>query len=319
MGAEDYTPYIIVLAVLIAAIVGLGTAIFLHGRRRSSGHRVGPYDIEEVLSDAGGMARIFRARHRRTGRFVALKVLRSEYARDPEAVRLFSQEGAHLRRFHEDRTTPKADLPIVFCYEHGMGRTGSGVTVPFIALELLPGMDLGKILNDNLRSRARLRPGHAVKVARQMAQALTAAMIVHRDLAGDNVMVLNDVYDIKMIDFGVARTHASSTRSGASWGKPHYMSPEQIRNEDLDPRSDIYSIGVLLYFMLEGRPPFNSENFAEVLRMHEHEEPPPLSAEVPSSLSALLYSMLAKDRVDRPRSMVQLERSLAAIEAELAR
>lgn len=302
-----------IIVVLAFLLVGIASVSWLIVRGRSGGRPFGHFRIRRLISDSGGMAILYEAKDTRNQRTVALKILRPQMARDASVRDLFMQEGPILRSLHADPEHPHP--PIVRCFDHGEVREGS-VAVPYISLELLPGRDLERIL----RERGRLGVREAVHVARQVAvglQVTHANQVVYRDIAAQNIMVINEDFDVRLVDFGVAKEHGVGSDRGEVFGRPAYMSPEAIRGEPPDPRSDIYSIGVLLYVMLEGHPPFEDSDVAAVLKMHETQAPPPMQADVPQALRQLVLRMLEKRRERRPPAVRKVIEALDAMEEAL--
>jgi eukaryotic-like serine/threonine-protein kinase len=240
----------------------------------ASGARLGPYEILSPLG-AGGMGEVYRARDTKLGRDVAIKVLPADLANDPEAL-------SRLER--EARAVAQLSHPNILAI-HDFGRQGD---TAYAVMELLEGETL----------RARLEQGalparKAVDLAMQMAEGLAAAHekgIVHRDLKPENVFVTGEGR-VKLLDFGLAKRTGPATGSGSGlltadkhtepgtvMGTVRYMSPEQVRGEAADHRSDIFSFGVVLYEMLAGRQAFSRETAAESMAAILKEDPPEIAA-----------------------------------------
>src|SRR5690606_868236 len=175
----------------------------------------------------------------------------------------------------------------------------------FMAMEYLPGRTLAQLIGE----RGALEPELTVTIAEQSCAALSeahAAGIIHGDLKPSNIMLIerglrDQPTFIKVLDFGVAKLEGSDiTRSGAMFGTPQYMSPEQLRGDSLDGRSDLYSLGVMLYEMLAGELPFSSPTAVGFVTAHLHEQPPPLPASVPRALAEVVMMLLAKQADERP-------------------
>lgn len=190
----------------------------------------------------------------------------------------------------------------------------------FLAFEYVEGTDLAGRLDSGDRPSL----GEVLRIGRQTAQALDYAHgqgIVHRDVKPSNIL-LDRAGRVKVADFGIAKMAGQNTEltvSGSVMGSPQYLSPEQIRGEDLDGRSDIFSLGVLLYEILSGKRPFAGDTITTLVYQILHVEPPPISElrSVPPRLEALLRRMLAKDPADRPAAAGEVARELAVLEAEL--
>jgi serine/threonine-protein kinase len=193
----------------------------------------------------GAMAEVYLAQQESLNRYVALKVLNEELARDP----------AYVRRFHHEARAAAAlvHASIIQIYE-----VGEADGVHYIAQEYVPGRNLGEII----RSQGAIQPRLALDILRQVTAALAKAEsegIVHRDIKPENIM-LSRSGEVKVADFGLARVQGDGgvnlTQVGVTMGTPLYMSPEQIEGGEIDSRSDIYSLGVTAYHMLTGSPPF---------------------------------------------------------------
>jgi serine/threonine protein kinase len=254
---------------------------------------LGEYRIVRVLGE-GGMGKVYEATERLSGRRVALKVLRPELARSEPVRRLFENEMSILAGLDHPNV-----VRCLSCAEVG-GEL-------MMALELLPGRTLREVLRDD----GALEWTRAVGIAEQIARGLSAAHeheppIVHRDLKPENVMVLDDG-TVKVTDFGVAKLVAAlGNESTHSAGTLAYMSPEQIDAGPVDARSDLYALGVVLYELLAGRPPFHATSPRELLNLACTKPPPPLPedvrAAVPRGVVKLVLELLEKSPDARPAS-----------------
>jgi serine/threonine-protein kinase len=255
--------------------------------------RIGEYLVRRLVGE-GGMGKVFEAEERLSRRKVALKVLRQELARSEEGRRLFLNEMTILAHLDHPNV-----VRCLACTE------SEGQLV--MALEFLDGRTLRQVLIE----RERLDWDEAVGIAVQIASALAAAHrqeppIVHRDLKPENVMILADG-NVKVMDFGIAKVlQALSKTTTHSVGTLQYMSPEQIDAAGVDGRSDLYCLGLVLYEMLTGRPPFESASPRELLNLQCTAAPPPLPPEVrqtvPKGIERLLFELLQKSPDDRPAS-----------------
>ena len=269
------------------------------------GTRLGHYRIVALLG-RGGMAEVYRAEDERLGREVALKVLPPEFAWDPERVERFEREvraGARLNHAN-----------IVTVYEFGQG---SGQH--FYTMALMTGGDL--------KTRIRGNPnGMPVAEARAVAAAVARALdyahrhgFVHRDVKPENILFDEDGTP-QLTDFGIARAMAAGTRmtaTGMSIGSPHYMSPEQARGLEVDGRSDLYSLGVVLYEMLTGRLPFDAGDTLAVAYAHVNDPVPELPREL-TPWQPVIERLLAKSPEDRYASAGELAAVLAGEALPLA-
>ncbi|MDX9724400.1 MAG: protein kinase [Myxococcota bacterium] len=243
---------------------------------------------------AGGMARVYIAQQEPLKRNVALKLLHREYCQNESMARRFFREAVAISQLAHPNTIKVFDF----------GRTADSNF--FIAMELLD----GETLRARLQNVTMMHAEHAIPIAVQVARSLAEAHrkgIVHRDLKPDNIFLTNVEHDfVKVLDFGIASFREIDERSrltqdGAVPGTPEYMSPEQAAGQELDGRSDLYALGVVLFEMLSGRPPFAEPKFLATLLKHVQEPPPPLPAGVPSAVAAFVRDRaLAKNPLDRP-------------------
>lgn len=272
---------------------------------------LGQYRLVSLLGE-GGMGAVYEAVHTQLGRRAAIKVLHPEFSKNQEVLTRF---------FNEARAVNIVGHPsLVDVYEFGTRTDGSA----FIIMQLLEGESLKKRI-----TKAGGKLGHsALLIARQIATALAATHekgIVHRDLKPENVMLVPDpeVHSgerVKILDFGIAKLSdatgpaVTKTRTGTVMGTPLYMSPEQCRgSSQVDAYSDVYSLGVMFYEMLAGRPPFDSESAGELFGRHLFKSPPSLRALVPEvspQLAALIHRMLSKEPATRP-PMSEVARQLS--------
>ena len=264
-----------------------------------AGARLGHYRIIALLG-RGGMADVYRAEDERLGREVALKAVPPEFARDPERVERFEREVRAAARL----THPN----IVTVYEFGQGAGQH-----FYTMALMPGGDL------KARIRAHpdgMPPAEARAVAAAMARALDYAHrqgFVHRDVKPENILFGEDGV-AQLTDFGIARAMSSGTRmtaTGMSIGSPHYMSPEQARGRAVDGRSDLYSLGVVLYEMLTGRVPFDAGDTFAVGLSHINDPVPELPP-AQQDWQPVVDRLLAKSPDDRFGSAAELAKILAS-------
>jgi serine/threonine protein kinase/DNA-binding SARP family transcriptional activator len=264
------------------------------------------YVPEEHLAE-GGQGEVYRGRDQLTGQIVAIKWLKSELAdRHLDLVARFVREGAVLRRLNHPNI-----VGILDTFEHA-GRYA-------IVMEYVPGGSL-RVLLDTARQ---LPLDRVLAIGLELADALSRAHhlgIVHRDLKPENVLLAVDGTP-RLTDFGMARLEwddARLTQSGTLFGSPAYMSPEAVRGEELDARSDIWSLGVLLYELLAGRRPFEGVQITPVLAAIQADPIPDLREfrpDAPPALVDLLGRMLLKERARRLSSMRQVAAELEAIRA----
>ena len=282
------------------------------------GLRVGSYTVIAKLGE-GGMGVVYLAEHSVMKRKAVVKVLRQELTTNEEIARRFINEATAAASI---RHPGIVDVMDVGTHERGF---------LFILMEFLDGEGLA----DRIRRLGVLSPEQAVSITRQAAGALSAAHranIVHRDLKPDNLFVVPvpDVRGgerVKVLDFGIAKLSGEgmaslATRTGTMMGTPVYMSPEQCRGAgSVDHRSDLYSLGCILFEMLTGRPPFVGEGIGDLISSHMKEPPPTLrsfNATLPASLEPVVERLLRKKADDRYQSCDELVAALDALEANVA-
>ncbi|MFO0630097.1 MAG: protein kinase [Polyangiales bacterium] len=281
----------------------------------------GRYRVQSAIA-SGGMGRIYLAEQIPLGRLVALKVLHSRYTAkgdDPAFQKRFLLEASILSRLQHPN--------IVTLYDYGRIEEANE-EIYFMAMEYLA----GDTLHRRLRMRGALAPGEATGLARSIAKGLREAHrqgVVHRDLKPSNVMLVpgeDGAEVVKILDFGLVKVLSDDseelTKEGAFLGSPRYMSPEQIAHGRVDLRTDIYSLGVILYQCLCGRTPFESENSVHILMAHLHNPVPAMrerspGVDVPERLERFTLRCLEKDPAQRPATMDDFLRELSEHEAAL--
>ena len=275
----------------------------------ATGTRIGPYEITGWLG-VGGMGEVYRARDPRLGREVAIKLLSERLASDASRLLRFEQEARAVGQINHP------NILSVFDVSRDAG-------TPFVVSELLEGETLGARLR-----RSRLPPRQVCEYVRQLADGLAAAHdkgVIHRDIKPENVFITNDGR-IKILDFGIAKltapddSRASSdddreTEPSVVMGTTGYMSPEQVRGESVDRRSDIFAVGAIVYEMLTGRPAFARESKAETMAAILKEDPAALGVEIPAALAAIVSRCLEKRREARFQSARDLAFALGQLQA----
>ncbi len=270
----------------------------------------GRYQVGELIG-RGGMAEVHIGHDNRLGRTVAIKILRSDLARDPSFLARFRREAQAAASLNHPA--------IVAVYDTGEDvhedATGNAVHVPFIVMEYVE----GHTVRDILRDGQAVPIDEAVEITAGVLAALEYshhAGIVHRDIKPANVMI-TPTGAVKVMDFGIARAVADSaatmTQTQAVIGTAQYLSPEQARGETVDARSDLYSTGCLLYELLTGRPPFIGDSPVAVAYQHVREAPATPSAiapDVPEVLDRITLKALAKDRTARYSSAAEFRADL---------
>jgi Tol biopolymer transport system component len=277
------------------------------------GTRLGPYEIVAPIG-AGGMGEVYRARDTRLGRDVAIKLLPAEFSDDPERLRRFEQEARAVAALSHPHILVLFDV-------------GTHEGSPYLVTELLEG--------ESLRERLQagpLTPRKATEGGAEIAQGLAAAHekgIIHRDLKPANVFITKDGH-LKILDFGIAKlapprgaeerakatTVLEATDAGMTLGTVGYMSPEQVRGQSVDHRTDIFSLGCVLYEMLSGRRAFTGDTAADIMTAILTKDPEPLSGtgrEVPPVLQGIVSRCLEKNPQDRFHSAHDLAFDLALL------
>jgi serine/threonine-protein kinase len=256
----------------------------------------GRYKILESIGE-GGMGIVYRAKQMSVDREVAIKMMHTRAAHDPQWSERFQSEAKACSLLTHPNT--------IRLYDFGKTTLGNF----YMVMELLT----GQTLTDVVQEQAPIAPARVLRILMQCCASLSEAHkagIIHRDLKPDNIFVqkLEGADDfIKLIDFSIAkRSDVAMTAAGVVMGTPQFMSPEQGRGKDVDHRSDLYSLGIVAYLMLCGRLPFHDEDPLEVLRMHQTMEPPPMDDFVPSSVQKLVSSCLDKNAARRPASALAL-------------
>src|SRR5215469_3442594 len=248
------------------------------------------YEIQQVLGE-GGMGAVFKARDRELDRLVALKVIRPEFAQNPDVLRRFKQELILARQVTHRNVIRIFDL-------------GEADGIKFITMEFIEGRDLKTLLRDS----GKVEPRKAAEIIEQVCRALEAAHtegVIHRDLKPQNIMV--DAHGkVSVMDFGIARsmevTSGGMTQTGALVGTPEYMSPEQAKGEKLDARTDIFALGIIFYELLTGDSPYKADTAMASLYKRTLECPRPpieLNPDIPRPLSNVVVHCLQIDKEKR--------------------
>lgn len=272
--------------------------------------QLGRYEVVGELGQ-GAMGIVYRAKDPLIGRTVAIKTINLGLMREDKA----EYEG---RFYQEAKAAGCLSHPnIVTIYD-----VGKSDDVAYIAMEFLEGRELRDILNDGQR----LSVDMALDIMIQVAQGLDYAHehgIIHRDVKPSNIMVIRDGH-VKITDFGIARMASSTVRTqiGMVLGSPKYMSPEQVMGQSLDLRSDIFSLGVLLYELLTGKTPFNGENISAIMYQTVNTLPPPPSTfnpAVPEMLDLIVAKATAKKLENRYQNAKELANDLRVCRSTLQR
>ena len=266
------------------------------------------YELGEILG-FGGMSEVHLARDNRLDRDVAIKVLRADLARDPTFYLRFRREAQNAAALNHPA--------IVAVYDTGEAETEAG-PLPFIVMEYVE----GSTLRDIVRGDGPMTPRHAMEVIADVCAALDFSHrngIVHRDVKPANVMI-NNAGAVKVMDFGIARAIADSsspmTQTAAVIGTAQYLSPEQARGEQVDARSDVYSLGCVLFEVLTGEPPFKGDSPVAVAYQHVREDPElpsRVNADVPRELDSIILKAMAKNPANRYQSAAEMRTDLVRV------
>jgi beta-lactam-binding protein with PASTA domain/tRNA A-37 threonylcarbamoyl transferase component Bud32 len=263
----------------------------------------GRYRVENELG-RGGMAKVYRGQDTVLGRTVAIKILAPQYAEDQGFVQRFRREAQAAARI--------SNQTIVSVFD-----TGSDDGVHFIVMEYVE----GRTLADYLTGGGRIMPDRAIDIAIDVARALEAAHaqgVIHRDIKPGNIM-LDGQGDVKVTDFGIARVTATAetvAQTAAVLGTASYLSPEQAQGQPVDIRSDIYSLGCVLFEMVTGRPPFPGDSPVTVASKHVLEQPTPpsqINQDVSPDLDAVILRALAKNPANRYQSATEMREDLERV------
>jgi eukaryotic-like serine/threonine-protein kinase len=270
----------------------------------------GRYRLRRPLA-SGGMGQVWLAADELLERSVAVKLLRAEHAEDPAFLDRFRAEARHAAGLSHPgvaRVFDYGEAPL----------PGMAAPTGFLVMEPIDGRPLSAVLARD----GRLPPDRALDVVAQAALALAAAHrvgVVHRDVKPGNLLVCADG-TVKVTDFGIARAldEAQRTESGGLLGTAGYLSPEQAAGQPATPASDVYALGVVAYECLAGRRPFTANHPLAVALAHQREQPPPLPADVPAPVRALVERALAKAPGDRPPDGAAFAREALEVRAGLA-
>ncbi len=268
-------------------------------------NHLGRYEIMETVG-RGSMGTVYKAKDPLIDRLVAIKAIDLSVLTDEEKQRY------QARFYQEAKAAGRLNHPNLVTI-HDLGESGD---IAYIAMEFLEGRDL--------EHKKRVTIDEALNIAIQAAAGLHFAHehgVVHRDIKPSNIMLLKNS-QVKICDFGIARVASSllRTRTGIVLGSPLYMSPEQVTSEPVDRRSDIFSLGAVLFEMLAGRPPFEADSATSVMQKIVHDTPGKPSSsnpEVPEMLDNIVARCLAKNPPDRYQTAAELEHDLRLCRGEM--
>ena len=246
------------------------------------------YELQEKIGE-GGMSTVYKARCNKLNRYVAVKILKKELAENEEVVKKFKIEATAIATLSDNNIVNVLDV-------------GTQGEINYIVMEYVK----GKTLKDVINQFGKLNYETAISMATQIAKALECAhknSIIHRDVKPQNILVTEDGL-VKVTDFGIAKSSSSSTLTNTTtiMGSAHYFSPEQAKGSTVDARTDIYSLGVVLYEMVTGKLPFEAESPVTIALKHIQEEvvpPKQVNSKVPESLNNLILKTMDKDPNNR--------------------
>lgn len=280
--------------------------------RRFEGVEIsGKYLVKSRIA-RGGMGEVYRAEHKEMRQSVAVKFLHRRFAEDDGFARRFLNEARYAGRVSHPNAVRLFDF----------GKLDDGTL--YMIMEFVR----GRCLTDIVDELQMLPINMAVRVGAQVAEVLASAhelRIIHRDVKPDNIMLVRTPggrFSVKVLDFGIAKvldeSDSMQTETGVMFGTPEYMSPEQASGKKVDQRSDVYSLGIVLYFMLAGSPPFHGKNKLRIIHQQAREVPDPVEMRarqpLPPALIELITQMLAKNPDARPQRMLEVFRRLEELE-----
>ncbi|WP_163192610.1 Stk1 family PASTA domain-containing Ser/Thr kinase [Clostridium thermarum] len=264
------------------------------------------YELLEKIGE-GGMAEVYKAKCHKLNRYDAVKILKRDYANDPAVVDKFKIEATAVANLSDNNIINIFDV-------------GSQGDINYIVMEYVKGKTLKQIIKENVR----LSYERAIDIAIQIAKALDCAHrnnIIHRDVKPQNIMVTDEGV-VKVTDFGIAKasSNVTITNSNKVIGSAHYFSPEQARGNFVDARTDIYSLGIVLYEMVTGKLPFDAESPVTIALKHLQDDaipPKHLNSSIPESLNALIMKCIQKDPNNRYQTVRELLMDLLRIQKDL--
>ena len=311
-GATDVTGAQTLSSAATASLPAVSGTGQTQTRLERGSHLAGRYEILGILGK-GGMGAVYRAKDKQLDDVVALKVLRADVLQeDPTLLDRFKQEIKLARKITHRNVLRTHDF-------------GEADGMPYISMEYLEGVTL----KDLVKGKGALPSGVGLRIAKQMCQGLEAAHqqgVVHRDIKPHNMLILPETGELKIMDFGIARVSevkggvaaAGLTTTGTVMGTPDYIPPEQAQGRAADFRSDIYSVGVVLFEIFTGKLPFQGDSIMSVILNHIQQAPPrpsTVNARVPKELEAIILRCLEKDPANRYQRVSELLKDLKTVTA----
>ncbi|BCZ45484.1 protein kinase [Clostridium gelidum] len=263
------------------------------------------YELLEKIGE-GGMGIVYKAKCHLLNRFVAVKILKSELNNYEDFVAKFRREANSVASLSHQNIVNVYDI-------------GSENNIDFIVMEYINGKTLKQVINQNVK----LSPRKAIEISLQIAKALECAHknnIIHRDIKPDNILITEDNI-VKVADFGIAKVVDSSTLTNSNnvIGSVHYFSPEQAKGRSVDCRTDIYSLGIVMYEMVTGQVPYNAESSISVAIMHINEPvipPKEVITDIPEDINQSILKALEKEPINRYRTAKEMVSILNAIKED---
>jgi len=263
----------------------------------------GRYELLEKIGE-GGMAEVYKAKDNKLNRFVAVKILKKQFADNEDISLKFKREATAIANLSDANIVNVLDV-------------GTQEDIDYIVMEYV----CGKTLKELIKYSGKLNYNTAIKIALQIAKALDCAHrnnIIHRDIKSQNIMV-TELGEVKVTDFGIAKSTDSQTITNTTSiiGSAHYLSPEQAKGTYIDFRSDIYSFGIVLYEMVTGRLPFEGDSPVTVALKHLQEEPVPpknMNSAIPDSLNKLILKSIQKEPIKRYQNAKEIIQDLQKIQ-----
>ena len=263
----------------------------------------GRYELLEIVGE-GGMSEVYKAKCNKLNRFVAVKILKKQFADNKEISQKFKREATAIANLSDTNIVNVLDV-------------GTQDDIDYIVMEYISGKTLKELINYS----GKLSYNTAIKIALQIAKALDCAHknnIIHRDIKPQNILV-TESGEVKVTDFGIAKSTDSQTITNTTSiiGSAHYLSPEQAKGTYIDFRSDIYSFGIVLYEMVTGRLPFEGDSPVTVALKHLQEEPIPpknINSAIPDSLNKLILKAIEKEPIKRYQNAKEIIQDLQKIQ-----